>query len=285
MSDSPTSSLRQRKMALASNEDQWGDPLDNTNKDIVDQAVVGQVTVTATSAVYTLSTTDYATHEANNPYIVVTGTPGMAVTIVTPGRQRLFEVENQLAYSATVSVSGGTGVVVPPGATLRLRNDGSNIWPVRVLNFGGNTLSNVGAPTLSAHAATRGWTLGRSISDFLAPTTALDMAGFRVSNLGAAVNAGDAVSLSVLDAAISGITISGAVSGTVKVNATDTFDYLAGKLTATGGVSISTISSSGSSAMRISALTSQEIKLATLSPFEDIDEVMATMLALQQGDR
>lgn len=107
----------------------WGTTT-NINFDIIDQALSGQVTLTITGNT-TLTTTNGATSDGNNPVLVLEGTPGSDFTIrVSPtDADKIYFVKNDTDAQATiayanVTVTSSNSVNIPSGFTKIVSGDG-----------------------------------------------------------------------------------------------------------------------------------------------------------------
>ena len=107
----------------------WGTTT-NTNFDIIDQAVHGQVSI-AISGSTDLTTSDGATSNGANPVIVLTGTPGSTFELrVTPTDQKKhYNIKNETNGACRVIYKGVTystsnGVEILAGASAAVTGDG-----------------------------------------------------------------------------------------------------------------------------------------------------------------
>ena len=107
----------------------WGTTT-NTNFDIIDQAVHGQVSI-AISGSTDLTTSDGATSNGANPVIVLTGSPGSTFELrVTPTDQKKhYNIKNETNAACRVIYKGVTystsnGVEILSGASSAVTGDG-----------------------------------------------------------------------------------------------------------------------------------------------------------------
>jgi len=107
----------------------WGTTT-NTNFDIIDQAVHGQVSI-AISGDQDLTTSDGATSDGANTVIILTGTPGSTFELrVTPTDQKKFyTIRNETDAACHVIYKGVTystsnGVEIAAGSTQPVTGDG-----------------------------------------------------------------------------------------------------------------------------------------------------------------
>ena len=107
----------------------WGTTT-NTNFDIIDQALHGQVSI-AIGASRDLTTSDGATSEGANTVIILTGTPGSTFELrVTPtDQEKFYTIRNETDAACRVIYKGVTystsnGVEIAAGATAAVTGDG-----------------------------------------------------------------------------------------------------------------------------------------------------------------
>ena len=107
----------------------WGTTT-NTNFDIIDQALHGQVSI-AISGSRDLTTSDGATSEGANTVIILTGTPGSTFELrVTPtDQEKFYTIRNETDAACHVIYKGVTystsnGVEIAAGATAAVTGDG-----------------------------------------------------------------------------------------------------------------------------------------------------------------
>ena len=107
----------------------WGTTT-NTNFDIIDQALHGQVSI-AISGSRDLTTSDGATSEGANTVIILTGTPGSTFELrVTPtDQEKFYTIRNETDAACRVIYKGVTystsnGVEIAAGATTAVTGDG-----------------------------------------------------------------------------------------------------------------------------------------------------------------
>lgn len=107
----------------------WGTTT-NTNLQIIEQAIAGVVTITMSSANYTLTNTQGAVSPSNNMVLVVKGTNSGVFQVVTPLVTKYYVVSNQTTggYAITIGASTGTTVTIPNGTTTSVYCDGTNFY-------------------------------------------------------------------------------------------------------------------------------------------------------------
>lgn len=131
MASTYSTSLKLQLMATGENTGTWGNVTNVNLGTALEEAIVGSVNVTFSSADVTLTLTNTnAAQTARNMRLVLTGTSGGARQLVVPAVEKIYIVKNELADTCTVKVSGQTGVVVPAGKTMWLCNDGIDVKDV-----------------------------------------------------------------------------------------------------------------------------------------------------------
>ncbi|MEQ8736697.1 MAG: hypothetical protein RIC29_17375 [Rhodospirillaceae bacterium] len=204
MVDTPTIRNRLRKQELGTNTNTWGDDKLNEVIDAIDQALDG-VEAIALTGDKVLSSSNYTiADESLNRVLKFTGTLTGAAVVTLPSVEHWYLAVNAAGAQITLKTAAGAGVAVAHGRTALVYCDGAD-----VLN---------GAPT----------TLGGATS-IAGP---LAVAG-KVMGVVAGTDAADAINKTQLDAAIAGASVAG-VTGTVKVDATATAQFLIDALTAGG---------------------------------------------------
>lgn len=130
-----TTNLRLANPSL--NDTGWGTTVSNGMIDLTDQAIAGQATADVTSADVTLSIVDGSAgvNSARNMFLRITGTPGVARSVIVPTNRKLYFVTNTCGQTVTVKVSGQTGVAVPDGASMTLRINAAGTDVVQAFSY------------------------------------------------------------------------------------------------------------------------------------------------------
>lgn len=139
MVSSPTSSLKLAKQATGDNLNTHGVVLNEQVIDLIDEAVAQQVTISLTGN-HTLTSTNYATNEARQSYLIFTdGGLGSVPTVTAPAIEKWWWIKNGgSTYAITFGVSGGTSVSIPAGKTVAVFSDSTDCELVDLSNFGGD---------------------------------------------------------------------------------------------------------------------------------------------------
>jgi hypothetical protein len=158
MPSSYSSSFRLNYQAPGDNLNTWGTILNNGVFQLLEDAVAGMASFTL-SGPKVLTSTNGATDEARCAVLNVTG--GTGGTITAPSVKKVYLVRN--ASSGPVIITTGSGVTATfsAGEVGFCAGDGTNFYRTTVTtNFGGVTLTNLGAPTANTDAATKGYVDG-----------------------------------------------------------------------------------------------------------------------------
>jgi hypothetical protein len=107
----------------------WGDTTNTNLGTALEQAIVGQASVTFASGDVTLTLSNSnALQDARALRLYLTGTTGGSVRNCTvPAIEKPYLVYNNCAEAITVLASGGAGISVPASTAMWLYNDGTNV--------------------------------------------------------------------------------------------------------------------------------------------------------------
>jgi len=156
----------------------WGDVVNDSITELVEDAIAGSSTKDITGADWTLTTTGSgSTNEARSAILIATGTPGTARNIVAPSQSKAYIVSNQSDSTVTIKGSATTGVPVAAGTEALVAWDGSDFVNVSVKPAGSNTqvqYNNNGVLGASSALTFDGTTLA---------TTTVDATNLEVTNL------------------------------------------------------------------------------------------------------
>ena len=142
----------------------WGDLLNNSVTNMVEEAIAGSKTINTWSGnSATLSTADGATAEARAAILNLTDTGTSlsgAATVIVPALTKTFIVKNGTAQTVTVKTASGTGIAIISGSTGHLYCDGTNVVESQNYvagNFGvGGNLTVTGTTTFNGGTVTLG---------------------------------------------------------------------------------------------------------------------------------
>ena len=109
----------------------WGTTTNTNLGTAIEEAITGSVDVTFAGVDVTLTLTDTNTAQAaRNLRLNLTGSSGGARVLTVPAIEKQYIINNGLSDAVTITPSGGTGIAVPPGKTMVLFNDGTDMQQV-----------------------------------------------------------------------------------------------------------------------------------------------------------
>ena len=192
-----TTRLRLEKQAYASNDEAWGDHLNEGVFDRLDEAVAGYDEIALTGN-YTLDSQNYIADEARNAVLKFTGTGTFTVT--APAVSKVYLIWNACTGDLTLKRSGGTGSVIRAGKKAWWFTDGTTEYtidptldeikaPAAAVAMNGQKLTGAGKATSTNDVTT----LANTVAEFAAPTAALAMNAQKITGIANGSNAQDAV--------------------------------------------------------------------------------------------
>lgn len=96
----------------------WGDEVNNSITQLVEDSVANYATADVTAANWTLSTTGSGlNNEARMAILIPTGTPGVSRNIIAPSHSKFYVVANQSDDDVVVKGALTTGVTIASGVT------------------------------------------------------------------------------------------------------------------------------------------------------------------------
>jgi hypothetical protein len=121
----------------------WGQTTNTNLGTLLEQAIVGQTTITMANADYTLTNLNGVTDEARNAVIIVTGNQNATYSVIVPAVQKLYMVTNSLSSSAIAYIkpSGGSTIQVPNGRTMYLYCTGTAFVALDYVQYAQNIVS------------------------------------------------------------------------------------------------------------------------------------------------
>lgn len=141
----------------------WGEEVNNSITQLVEDSVAGVATFSVTAGNWTLSTTTNGLpNEARMAILIPTGTPGVSRNIVAPSQSKAYIVINQSDAAVVLKGSATTGVTIPAGSTFLCAWNSSDFIKVSENVAGSNTqvqFNNNGVLGASANLTWNGSTL------------------------------------------------------------------------------------------------------------------------------
>lgn len=168
MPSSPTSRNRLEKQATGENLNTWGNRLNQTGLDLIDEAMDGVEAIAISSTAITLTSTNYASDQARNRALVLTGALTGNTAVTVPSVEKVYLIDDQTTrggFTLTVKTSGGAGYALRPGPQW-VYCDATDVKrgqprldqipaPAAPVDLNGQRLANVAMPTSSTDAASK----------------------------------------------------------------------------------------------------------------------------------
>lgn len=168
MPSSPTTRNRLEKQAVGENVNTWGDKLNQTGLDLIDEAMDGVTTIAIASTAVTLTSSNYATDQSRKRVLVFTGTLTGNTAVTVPSVEKLYEVDDQTTragFTLTLKTSGGTGYALRPGPQ-QVYCDATDVrrgtprldqlpLPTGSVDMNAQRLTNLPTPSANSDAATK----------------------------------------------------------------------------------------------------------------------------------
>ena len=160
----------------------WGDVVNDSITQLVEDSLAGTSTQSVTSGNWTLTTTGSgAPNQARSAILIATGTPGVSRNIIAPSQSKAYIVINQSNEVVVLKGSATTGVTIPVGSTFLCAWNGSDFVKVSENVAGSNTqvqFNNNGVFGASANLTWDGTYLtAGSIKDSALTNTRVTFAG------------------------------------------------------------------------------------------------------------
>jgi len=190
------------KLTLIGDGDQtgtWGQTTNANFGTLLEQAIVGQTTITMANANYTLTNLNGALDEARSAVLIITGNQNATFSVIVPAVPKLYMVTNSLSASATayINMTGGTTTQVPNGQTMYLYCTGVIGASWGVLNYvqfaqslvsgGSVTTGAITCSSLTSSGTVSGTTITAS-TQFSGPGTGITGTAAGLSIGGTALN-------------------------------------------------------------------------------------------------
>lgn len=118
----------------------WGDTVNNSITQLVEDSVAGTATQSVAGGDWTLSTTGSgAANQARSAIIRPTGSPGVSRNVIAPGQSKAYIVDNQSNAAVVFKASATTGVTIAAGKQALVAWNGSDFVQVGASAGGSNT--------------------------------------------------------------------------------------------------------------------------------------------------
>jgi len=146
-------------LELIGNGDQsgvWGTTTNKNLGTLLEQAIVGQTTISMNNANYTLSNYNGTSDEARNAVVIITGNQNASYVVNCPAVQKLYIITNSLNSSATAyfGPTGGSTLTIANGQTVLAYCTGTTMvalsTPTTVANISGGVASQIPYQTASS---------------------------------------------------------------------------------------------------------------------------------------
>jgi hypothetical protein len=105
----------------------WGDVVNDSITELVEDAIAGSATAIVTSGDWTLTTTGSgAANEARAAILIPTGTPGVSRNIIAPSSSKAYIVDNQSNAAVVIKGAATTGVSIATNTAALVAWDGAD---------------------------------------------------------------------------------------------------------------------------------------------------------------
>jgi hypothetical protein len=135
------------------NSTTWGSFVNTNFQTLLEQAIVGQTTITMANADYTLTSSQGVSNEARNAVLIITGNQNATYNVIVPAVPKLYILTNSLnsGYTAYFKVTGSsTSFSVANGNTVMVYCTGSNTGTAfYAINYVPNAGNLSGTPNIS----------------------------------------------------------------------------------------------------------------------------------------
>ena len=120
----------------------WGDVVNNSITQLVEDSIANSATADVTSADWTLTTTGSGlSNQARMAVLIPTGTPSVTRSIIAPSHSKAYVIINQSNASVVVKGAATTGVTVRASASAVVAWNGSDFIVVGINPSSNNTFT------------------------------------------------------------------------------------------------------------------------------------------------
>lgn len=117
----------------------WGDVVNNSITQLVEDSVAGVATTSVAAGDWTLTTTGSgASNQARCAILIPTGSPGVSRNIIAPSKSKAYIVINQSDAPVVVKGSATTGTTIPTGGKSVVAWNGSDFIQIGDVTLAGN---------------------------------------------------------------------------------------------------------------------------------------------------
>jgi len=105
----------------------WGDVVNASITELVEDSIAGSATAAVTSGDWTLTTTGAgATNQSRSAILIPTGTPGVSRNIIAPSASKAYMVDNQSDGAVVLKGAATTGATIATGTTALVAWNGTD---------------------------------------------------------------------------------------------------------------------------------------------------------------
>jgi hypothetical protein len=146
------------KLELIGSGDQsgtWGTTTNTNLGTLLEQAIVGQTTITMANADYTLTDLNGASDEARNAAVIITGSQNASYSVICPAQQKIYIITNSLSAGATAyfKPTGGSALTIANGNTVLAYCTGTAMVALNYVATSGSATTATTATTATNLAA------------------------------------------------------------------------------------------------------------------------------------
>jgi hypothetical protein len=135
----------------------WGDVVNDSITELVEDSIAGSATASVTSGDWTLTTTGSgASNQARCAILIPTGSPGTSRNIIAPSSSKAYIVDNQSDGAVVVKGSATTGATIAAGAKAVVAWNGSDFVLISTSATDGVSTISFGSTGLTPSTSTSG---------------------------------------------------------------------------------------------------------------------------------
>jgi hypothetical protein len=155
MASSYSTSLKLELIGSGDQSGTWGTTTNTNLGTLLEQAIVGQTTITMANADYTLTDYNGASDEARNAVIIISGLQNASYSVICPAQQKLYLITNSLSASATAyfKPAGGSSLSITNGYTVLAYCTGTAMVALNYVATAGTAATATSATTATNIAA------------------------------------------------------------------------------------------------------------------------------------